>query len=159
MHFSIVVGCLKARADTDNVMDTKMANDSIETESRETIEQILRFHENDDSIQVKMIVVMAGSKEGDNYMSVVKRLIVSGTHDQNQNQNGNYFICRKLKLINSPNFEMANICKSETKTTCKRSDRTAPFINRSRAKAIKMPTKTRIGPIGIVDVMTPTVAF
>lgn len=69
-------------------MDTKMANDSIETESKETIEQILRFHECDDSILVKMIVVMAGSQDGDNYMSVVKRLIVSGTHDKNQNQNG-----------------------------------------------------------------------
>lgn len=65
-----------------------MANDSIETESKETIEQILRFHECDDSIFVKMIVVMAGSQDGDNYMSVVKRLIVSGTHDKNQNQNG-----------------------------------------------------------------------
>lgn len=69
-------------------MDTKMANDSIEMESKETIEQILRFYECDDSIYVKMIVVMAGSQDGDNYMSVVKRLIVSGTHDKNQNQNG-----------------------------------------------------------------------
>lgn len=65
-----------------------MANDSIEIESKETIEQILRFHECDGSILVKMIVETAGSQEGDNYMSVVKRLIVSGTHDKNQNHNG-----------------------------------------------------------------------
>lgn len=69
-------------------MDSKTANDSIESECKETIEQILRFYECDDSIFVKMVVAMAGSQEGDNYMSVVKRLIVSGTHDQNQNQNG-----------------------------------------------------------------------
>lgn len=36
-----------------------------------------------------MMRVMAGSQDGDNYMSVVKRVIVSGTHDINQNQNGN----------------------------------------------------------------------
>lgn len=69
-------------------MDPKMAHESMETESKETIEQILRFYECDDSILVKKIIVMAGSQDGDNYMSVVKRLIVSGTHDQNQNQNG-----------------------------------------------------------------------
>lgn len=66
-------------------MDTKT-----ESESNETIEQILRFSECDSSILVKMIVEMAGSGAGDNYMSVVKRLIVSGTHDKNQNQNGMY---------------------------------------------------------------------
>lgn len=69
-----------------------MANDSMEGESKETIEQILRFYECDPSILVKMIVVMAGSQDGDNYMSVVKRLIVSGTHDENQNQNGMYAV-------------------------------------------------------------------
>lgn len=69
-------------------MDSKTANNSIETENKETIEQILHFYECDDSILVKMIIVMAGSQEGDNYMSVVKRLIVSGTHNKNQNQNG-----------------------------------------------------------------------
>lgn len=65
-----------------------MANDTIEMVSKETIEQILRFHECDGSILVKMIIVTAGSQEGDNYMSVVKRVIVSGTHNKNQNQNG-----------------------------------------------------------------------
>lgn len=62
--------------------------EAVDMESEETIEQILRFYECDDSILVKMIIEMPGSQEGDNYMSVVKRLIVSGTHDQNQNQNG-----------------------------------------------------------------------
>lgn len=69
-------------------MDSKTANDTIEMESKETIEQILRFHECDNSIVVKIIVVLRGSKDGDNYMSVVKRLIVSGTQEKNQNQNG-----------------------------------------------------------------------
>lgn len=58
-------------------MDPKTPNDSIETENKETIEQILRFHECDESIIVKMIIVMAGSQvitKFDNYMSVVKRL-------------------------------------------------------------------------------------
>lgn len=72
-------------------MDSKMANDSMETESQETIEQILRYHECDHSIRVRMIVAMAGCQQGDNYMSVVKRLIVSGTHDTNQNHNGKLF--------------------------------------------------------------------
>lgn len=71
-------------------MDTKLANDSMEGESKETIEQILRFYECDPSILVQKIVCLAGSKDGDNYMSVVKRLIVSGAHDKNQNQNGMY---------------------------------------------------------------------
>ena len=71
-------------------MDTKTANDGIETESKETIEQILRYYECDDSILVKMIVELPGSQEGDNYMSVVKRLIVTGHHDKNQNQNGTF---------------------------------------------------------------------
>lgn len=72
-------------------MDTKLANDSMEGECKETIEQILRFYECDPSILVQKIVCLAGSKDGDNYMSVVKRLIVSGTHDKNQNQNGMYY--------------------------------------------------------------------
>lgn len=65
-----------------------MANDGMEGENKETIEQILRFYECDPSILVQKIVCLAGSKDGDNYMSVVKRLIVSGQHDKNQNQNG-----------------------------------------------------------------------
>lgn len=71
-------------------MDSKMANDSVETESQETIEQILRYYECD-SIRLRKIVAMAGCQQGDNYMSVVKRIIVSGTHDKNQNHNGKLF--------------------------------------------------------------------
>lgn len=68
-------------------MDSK-TDESVENESKETIEQILRYFECDDSILVKMMQCMAGSQDGDNYMSVVKRLIVSGTHNKNQNENG-----------------------------------------------------------------------
>lgn len=76
----------------EETMDTKMANDAMEGENKETIEQILRFYECDPSILVQKIVCLAGSKDGDNYMSVVKRLIVSGQHDKNQNQNGMYWV-------------------------------------------------------------------
>lgn len=69
-------------------MDSRMSNDLIEAESKETIEQILRFHDCDDSILVKKLIIVTGCQEGDNYMSLVKRLIVSGTHDKNHNQNG-----------------------------------------------------------------------
>lgn len=68
-------------------MDSKAANDSIEIELS-TIEQILRFHECDNTIHLKLVISMAGSKAGDNYMSVVKRCIVTGTHNKNQNRNG-----------------------------------------------------------------------
>lgn len=80
------------------------SSESIENESKETIEQILRYYECDDSIFVKMIICMAGSQDGDNYMSVVKRLIVTGTHDKNQNENGNYavvvfFYCQIMYIV------------------------------------------------------------
>lgn len=68
-----------------------MANSLITTESKETIEQILKFHECDDTIKVQQIKLSPGSREGDNYMSVVKRLTVCGSSsDQNHNKNGKY---------------------------------------------------------------------
>lgn len=79
-------------------MDSK-TNDAIDNERKETIQEILRYFECDNSILVKMIIEMAGSKDGDNYMSVVKRLIVSGTHDTNQNENGNFLFLHLFRNI------------------------------------------------------------
>lgn len=92
-------------------MDSKTANDSIQTECKETIEQILQFYECDSSILLKMMIETAGSKGGDNYMSVVKRLIVSGCHDTNQNQNGK---CRFNDII-TINFFFKKKNKKKTK--------------------------------------------
>lgn len=64
------------------------SDDAIANEPLETIQEILRCCECDNSIAVKMILEVAGSREGDNYMSLVKRLIVSGTQNKNQNDNG-----------------------------------------------------------------------
>lgn len=58
----------------------------IENETKENIENLLRFYECDDSLIVDSIKCMAGSKSGDNYMSVVKRIIVKGR--QNNNDTG-----------------------------------------------------------------------
>lgn len=88
---TIVSFALTESKEETEKMDSKTSNDGIQTESKDTIEQILRFYECDDSIFLKMIVELPGSQEGDNYMSVVKRLIVSGHHDKNQNQNGKIF--------------------------------------------------------------------
>lgn len=65
-------------------------DDTVPNEPLETIQEILRCRECDNSIDVKMIIEVAGSREGDNYMSLVKRLIVSGAHNKNQNENGKY---------------------------------------------------------------------
>lgn len=67
-------------------------DDNIANEPLETIQEILRCRECDNSINVKMIIEMAGSRQGDNYMSLVKRLVVSGTHNKNQNENGKNFV-------------------------------------------------------------------
>lgn len=64
--------------DTDDVLDV------IENETKENIENLLRYYECDDSILVDSIKCMAGSSDGDNYMSVVKRVIVK------LRQNNNY---------------------------------------------------------------------
>lgn len=65
-------------------------DDGVPNERLETIQEILRCRECDNSIDLKMIIEVAGSRDGDNYMSLVKRLIVSGSHNKNQNENGKY---------------------------------------------------------------------
>lgn len=67
-------------------MDTDDALEVFENETKENIENLLRYYECDDSILVDSIKCMAGSRDGDNYMSVVKRVLVKG--QQNNNQSG-----------------------------------------------------------------------
>lgn len=67
-------------------MDTEDVLEVIENETKENIENLLRYYECDDSILVDSIKCMAGSRDGDNYMSVVKRVLVKGR--QNNNQSG-----------------------------------------------------------------------
>lgn len=54
------------------------------SESLAVFEAILRKYDGDDSIQLHGIVCEPGSRLGDNYMSVVKRVFVHGTYAQNQ---------------------------------------------------------------------------
>lgn len=58
----------------------------IEIEHKDNIEQILREFDNNDSISVGCVECLAGCKDGDNYMSVVKRIIVHGKYNENQGE-------------------------------------------------------------------------
>lgn len=57
---------------------------TIELENKENIEKILKDFEGNDTIRVKHIECLAGCKDGDNYMSVVKRIIANGTYNNKQ---------------------------------------------------------------------------
>lgn len=57
----------------------KMA-EIIENENLQEIENILRMYECDDSISLNEIKSLPGTQQGDNWMSVVKRVIVDGTY-------------------------------------------------------------------------------
>ena len=51
---------------------------AVEKENKDDIERILRIYECDENFSVDAIQCQPGSREGDNYMSVVKRIIVRG---------------------------------------------------------------------------------
>lgn len=70
-------------------MVTEEVADVIANETKENIENLLRYYECDDSICIDSIKCMPGSRSGDNYMSVVKRIIVSGSQKHNNNDDGN----------------------------------------------------------------------
>lgn len=75
-------------------MDSDEVLEVIETETKENIENLLRYYECDESILVDSIKCMAGSREGDNYMSVVKRILVRGRHNNNQSgECTTHFVC------------------------------------------------------------------
>lgn len=68
---------------------TKNLNDDdgdFENESKENIERLLRNFERNDTISIDCIECSPGSQLGDNYMSVVKRVHVIGTYN---NEEGN----------------------------------------------------------------------
>lgn len=52
----------------------------VENENINDIENILRIFECDKSILLNTLKCLSGSRQGDNYMSVVKRVIVAGTY-------------------------------------------------------------------------------
>ncbi|KAG4073260.1 hypothetical protein HA402_008606 [Bradysia odoriphaga] len=54
-------------------------NNNVENEKKETIENILRQYERNYGLTVESTECTAGSKMGDNYMSVVKRIKIIGT--------------------------------------------------------------------------------
>lgn len=55
----------------------------VEGEDRDMIQMVLRQSSNDDTIVLKHIECEPGSRLGDNYMSIVKRVHVSGTRGDN----------------------------------------------------------------------------
>lgn len=69
------------RADDEDDSDDGVSEESIEC--LETFETILRQYDRDANIQLHGIVCEAGSRLGDNYMSIVKRVFVHGTQAQN----------------------------------------------------------------------------
>lgn len=52
-------------------------------ESLETVENILKCHHGDNGLQIRAVDCAAGSQEGDNYMSVIKRILVKGKFHNN----------------------------------------------------------------------------
>ena len=46
------------------------------SENIETVQEILRRYHGDNELQVSEIQCMPGSKDGDNYMSLIKRIMV-----------------------------------------------------------------------------------
>lgn len=64
----------------------------IEGENRRNIEKILRNFEQNPSISLSKVDSSAGSKEGDNYMSVVKRVVTKGKFNDNQGLYTNFLL-------------------------------------------------------------------
>lgn len=62
--------------ESQNTEDVVVNNEFIE--SLETIENILKYYHGDSGLQVRTLDCAAGTQEGDNYMSVIKRIIVKG---------------------------------------------------------------------------------
>ncbi|XP_058447777.1 uncharacterized protein LOC131428120 isoform X1 [Malaya genurostris] len=54
------------------------ADDSCSQERREGVEKLLKLSENDAQLTVDSIECLPGSQQGDNYMSIIKRILVRG---------------------------------------------------------------------------------
>lgn len=71
-----------------------MADDeSIENEDKDCIEKILRNIGDCENVELDMIKCMPGSRQGDNYMSVVKRIILKGRHGSRSGKCKYRFLC------------------------------------------------------------------
>lgn len=66
---------------------------AIEVEHKNNIELILKAFDNTDDISVECVDCSAGCKDGDNYMSVVKRIDVRGKCHGNQGEWPRYGGC------------------------------------------------------------------
>lgn len=67
-----------------NMTKVKSSGSEVEPEDRESIEKLLRFSETDESIVLSSIECSPGSRLGDNYMSIVKRVRVRGRRNGNE---------------------------------------------------------------------------
>lgn len=72
-----------------------------EIEYKENVEKILRDFECNESIYIDKVKCVPGCKDGDNYMSVVKRIIISGKFNENE---GAESILRHIRSYQ--NFQM-----------------------------------------------------
>lgn len=61
-----------------------MNGSEVEAEDRDSVETLLRRFEQDDLIVLDNIECTPGSRLGDNYMSIVKRVRVTGTRNGNE---------------------------------------------------------------------------
>lgn len=52
-------------------------------ESLDTVENILKCYHGDNGLQIRTLDCAAGTQEGDNYMSVIKRILVKGKFHNN----------------------------------------------------------------------------
>lgn len=60
-------------------------NEEVENESIQELERILRKWENDDTLVLSQIECLPGSRQGDNYMSIIKRVKIEGKWKNNEN--------------------------------------------------------------------------
>ncbi|XP_046742198.1 uncharacterized protein LOC124408928 [Diprion similis] len=82
----------------------------------ELIEKVLREYENDPNLKVKSVVSSDGCEKGDNYMSVVKRLVITGTTGAGFDYNKS-FISKHLAEdeIHQEVFQSQNLFANESK--------------------------------------------
>lgn len=83
-HDGTCACCAAAACGATVAVDRNRRRDSGDTETVHSIESILRRHESDESIRLAGIRCEAGSRPGDNYMSVVKRVHAYGTRDSGE---------------------------------------------------------------------------
>lgn len=83
---SLNAKCSKASTESvnNNMTKANASGSEVEPEDRESIEKMLRCSEKDESIVLSSIECSPGSRLGDNYMSIVKRVRVKGRRNGNE---------------------------------------------------------------------------